>query len=427
MWSACSRRPPHAEPALNSPAAIAGLGARTDHIATVPNLDRSRLQLTPEEERLLAAVGRVSRIDEVLRRSGLDEARAIALLLSLRAKGAIVPARVVNKAAGAAQQVDAALSEAVDLEPERKREILELDRSLDGMNHYAVLGLKPGATPAEVKQAYYSASRRFHPDRYFGKNLGSYRARIERIFRRLTEAQEVLTDDARRAAYLQTNPLLAAAVRAAVPASARATPAPAAPSTPSPVDEARRAERQARLSRHPYLVRAHRMTDLIARGKAAIARGEFEKAYQELHQALALEPRNRELSLLLGEARRKHEEQRARAELERGMELEKEGDLAGALAAYRKAQMLDVQNAEAAWRAARVGRAFGQDKSEVRRFAQAAVDLAPDKVPYRLLLGHVLLEAGDKRGAKSQFEAVLKLDPTNEEARAQVRKAWWPF
>lgn len=412
---------------MSAPSTIAGLGARTDHVATVPNLDTSRLRLTPEEGRLLSFVGRVARIDEVLKRSGLDEPRAIAVLLALRAKGAIVPARVVNQAAGPVEPVDAALAEEVDLEPERKKEILELDRAMGGMDHFAVLGVKPGAPAADVKQAYYNASRRFHPDRYFGKNLGSYRARVERIFRRISEAQEVLTDDTRRAAYLRQHPALAAASAAAAPRTPppMATPAPVKPLTPE--DEARRAERQARLSRHPYLARTHRMTDLVTRGKAAIARGEFEQAYQDLHQALAMDPKNRELTLLLGEARRRHEEVRAKAELERGVEMEKQGDFAGALAAYRKAQMLDSQSAEAAFRAARVGKAFGQEKAEVRRMAQLAVDLAPDRIPHRLLLGQVLLEAGDKKGAKHQYEAILKRDPNNEEAKAQVRKAWWPF
>lgn len=412
---------------MSAPPTIAGLGARTDHVATVPNLDASRLRLTPEEGRLLASVGRVSRIDEVLKRSGLDEPRAIAVLLALRAKGAIVPARVVNQSAGPVEPVDAALAEEVDLEPERKREILELDRSMAGLDHFAVLGVKAGAPAAEVKKAYYDASRRFHPDRYFGKNLGSYRARVERIFLRVTEAQEVLTDDTRRAAYLKQHPALAAAAAAAAPRP----PPPAAPAPPpqplTPEDEARRSERQQRLSRHPYLARTHRMTDLVTRGKAAIARGEFEKAYADLHQALAMDPKNRELTVLLGEARRRHEEVRAKAELERGMDLEKQGDLAGALAAYRKAQMLDAQSAEAAYRGARVGKALGHEKAEVRRMAQLAVDLAPDRIPHRLLLAQMLVDAGDRKGAKHQYEAVLKRDPNNEEAKAQVRKAWWPF
>ncbi|XXF75543.1 DnaJ domain-containing protein [Myxococcaceae bacterium GXIMD 01537] len=424
---------------MNATTAIAGLGARTDHVATVPNLDVSRLNLSPEERRVLSSVGRVSRIDDVLSRSGLDEPRAIALLLSLRAKGAIVPARVVNRAAGPVQPLDAAMAEEVELDPERKKEILELDRALDTLDHFTVLGVKPGAPAADVKQAYYSASRRFHPDRFFGKNLGSYRARVERIFRRLTEAQEVLTDEARRAAYLKAHPALAAPRIASPAPSAAASsapsasaPAPAAaraepPRPPSPEDEARRNERQARLARHPYLARTHRMSDLVARGKAAIARGEFEKAYSELNQAIALDPKNRELTALVAEARRRHEEQRGKAEVERGAELEKQGDLAGAYAAYRKAQVLDGQSADAAFRAARVARALGQEPAEVRRFAQASVDLAPDAIPHRLLLAQVLTELGDKKLAKHHYEAILKRDPQHAEAKEQVKKARWPF
>ncbi|MFP2933681.1 J domain-containing protein, partial [Pyxidicoccus sp. 3LG] len=186
---------------------IVGLGARTDHIATVPQLDFARLQLSAEEGAVLSLVGRVERIDQVLARSSLGEARTIAVLLALRAKGAIVPARVVPRATPA-PAVDAAMAEEVDLEPERKKEIIELERRLDALDHFAVLGLKPGASPTDVKQAYYNASRRFHPDRYFGKNLGSFRARMERIFRRLTEAHNVLTQQDKREAYLRANPAL---------------------------------------------------------------------------------------------------------------------------------------------------------------------------------------------------------------------------
>ena len=68
---------------------------------------------------MLALVGRVERIDAVLSRSSLGEARTIAVLLALRAKGAIVPARVVQRAPSAAPVVDASMAEEVDLEPSR--------------------------------------------------------------------------------------------------------------------------------------------------------------------------------------------------------------------------------------------------------------------------------------------------------------------
>ncbi len=447
---------------MSAPNTIVGLGARTDHIATVPNLDPARLQLSAEEGAVLSLVGRVERIDHVLSRSSLGEARTIAVLLALRAKGAIVPARVVPRAQPA-PVVDAAMAEEVDLEPERKKEIIELERSLDSMDHFTVLGVKPGAPASEVKTAYYNASRRFHPDRYFGKNLGSFRARMERIFRRLTDAHNVLTQPDKREAYLRAHPGLAPAAAAPTPpslelltpepppplvpepppvhvaqpyvpppAASRPTPSPAsAPTPPPPVNdaesEARRAERQARLARHPYLARNTKLSELLARGKAALARGDWERAYQDFHQVQTLDPKNREVVTLLVEARKRHDESRAAVELARGRELELHGDFTGALAAFRLASSLDPQSAEAAYHAARLGLRLGQDVGEVKTLAQRAVDALPQRVEYQLLLGRVLLEGGSKKLAKRVFEEVTKLDPENAEAKTALKKLRWTF
>ncbi|MFY1828555.1 DnaJ domain-containing protein [Myxococcus fulvus] len=448
---------------MSAPNTIVGLGARTDHIATVPNLDLARLQLSPEEAGVLSLVGRVERIDQVLSRSTLGEARTIAVLLALRAKGAIVPARVVQRNQPA-PAVDAAMAEEVDLEPERKKEIIDLERALDGLDYFAVLGLRPGAPATEVKQAYYNASRRFHPDRYFGKNLGSFRARMERIFRKLTDAHNVLSQQDKRDAYLKANPALASTAAAApsTPPPVASAPAPSAasypateltpigltpPPAPSPLrmarpappppapappvndaeSEARRAERQARLARHPYMAKNVRLTELVARGKAAVARGDWERAYQDFHQVQSMDPKNREVATLLVEARRRHDEQRASIEVTRGRELEQHGDDVGALAAYRLAFSLDNQSAEAAFRSAKLGLQQGQDVGEVRVLAQRAVDLLPGRVEHQVLLGRVLLDSGAKKQAKRIFEDAAKLDPDNAEAKAALKKLRWTF
>ncbi|MCY1042746.1 DnaJ domain-containing protein [Corallococcus sp. bb12-1] len=424
---------------MSAPNPIVGLGGRTDHIATVPHLDPSRLQLSSEEGSVLALVGRVERIDAVLSRSSLGEARTIAVLLSLRAKGAIVPARVVQRATPAAPAVDASMAEEVDLEPEQKREIIDLERALDGMDHHAVLGVPRGATAAEVKQAYYNASRRFHPDRYFGKNLGSFRARLERIFKRLTDAQNALSraelppPAAAAPATLSSAPRPVPAAVARPPSGAFASvqpPAAPAEPAPGPVDaesEARRAERQARLARHPYMARTHKLTELIARGKTAIVKGDFERAYQDFNHVLGLDPKNREVAALLVDARRKHDLHRAQAEVERGQEMEMRGDFAGAHAAYKLAVSLNGDNAEAAFQAARVGRELAHDANEVRALAQRAVELKPSRGDYQLLVAHVLLAAGQKKQAKHHYEEVVRLDPDNAEARAALKKLRWTF
>lgn len=63
------------------------------------------------------------------------------------------------------------------------------------MDYYAVLGLEPGASPAEIKRAYRRLSRRYHP----GLNPGDRQAEV--LFARITEAYETLSDPGRRRHY----------------------------------------------------------------------------------------------------------------------------------------------------------------------------------------------------------------------------------
>lgn len=63
------------------------------------------------------------------------------------------------------------------------------------MDHYAVLGLEPEASQADIKRAYRRLARRYHP----GINPGDRAA--EAMFRRISEAYQTLTDPARREQY----------------------------------------------------------------------------------------------------------------------------------------------------------------------------------------------------------------------------------
>jgi molecular chaperone DnaJ len=63
------------------------------------------------------------------------------------------------------------------------------------VDFYVILGLEPGASPAEIKRAYRRLSRRYHP----GVNPGDRQA--EAMFDRITEAYQTLSDPERRRQY----------------------------------------------------------------------------------------------------------------------------------------------------------------------------------------------------------------------------------
>jgi len=78
---------------------------------------------------------------------------------------------------------------------------LETFHRLDSLTHYQLLHVDRSADKRAVKNAYFEVVNVFHPDRYFGKKLGSFKPKLERVFARLTEAHDTLTRSGPRAEY----------------------------------------------------------------------------------------------------------------------------------------------------------------------------------------------------------------------------------
>ena len=74
---------------------------------------------------------------------------------------------------------------------------------------YAELGVPKTATAAEIKKAYRKLARDLHPD----KNPGNKQA--EDKFKAVSEAYDVLSDDAKRKEYDETRDMLASGRSAA--------------------------------------------------------------------------------------------------------------------------------------------------------------------------------------------------------------------
>ena len=167
------------------------------------------------------------------------------------------------------------LDEAVELDADQKKRVLDLYYRLEDMDHYTLLGVGKDADKKTVKRSYFELASVMHPDRYFKKNLGSFKGKMEALFGRVTEAHDTLVDAAKRLdydAYLdevattkgmeamferaveETRRAAANQVAAARESSsneaargaALSTPAPAAPQGPSPAELQARREALAR-------------------------------------------------------------------------------------------------------------------------------------------------------------------------------------
>lgn len=312
------------------------------------------------------------------------------------------------------------VDEKVDLEEGRREEILALDERVTTNNLFEFLGLPAGAPAEEVRAAFREASRKFHPDKYFGKNLGSYRAKLDRIFKRLVEANQTLTDPDKREAYLAANPFVRAAARATT-----GTNTAFKPEAKTETEEARDLERRHRLARHPYLARTTKVQEYLAKAKEHVARQEYSQAVTHLNNAAQIDPAHAEVKAMLIDVRKGADLSRSETSFQHALEALNRGDDDLALQALRVAVNANPLNFKAAHKAAILLEKRG-DYREAASVAQKAVEGAPKNVDYRLLLGRLLLEAGMKAMAKKHFEEAARLEPDHPEVKKQGKK-FWPF
>ena len=263
-------------------------------------------------------------------------------------------------------------SEAVDLDLDRKREILAREAVL-GRDDWTVLGLKPGATAEAVKLAYFEASRVFHP-------TGT------------TEKSGELPRPA--GAHLpaaQRGPR--GAHRGAPPRSAAAHGRSARTARPGPTGSTSAADRAPR-SAGPASPAAYRLEGARrragGRGPAAGPERSCEGPPPDRpgqvtggHAGPARAPAVEAEPSSFGQPR-------AEGEMQSGNEAARAADAEGG-EAYSRASELDPTRADAAYEAARWLLKAGHPLAEARGFAQRAVSLRTDHVPSQLVLAEICL------------------------------------
>jgi hypothetical protein len=73
----------------------------------------------------------------------------------------------------------------------------------DAQNFFEVLGVDESSGPDEIRDAYFDAVKRIHPDR-LPPDLAPLRSFVEKLFQQATEARETLEDGDKRLKYVST-------------------------------------------------------------------------------------------------------------------------------------------------------------------------------------------------------------------------------
>jgi curved DNA-binding protein CbpA len=195
-------------------------------------IDLRALPLTPEDAFVLSRVDGSASEDDIAMATGLDVTVVRAAIEKLAKLGALrygtetsnvvprpqAPQRTSSGAfhigpiietrssssdahPAAALYDPVELDEPVDVAPDMKRRILDTYYRLEQLDHYELLNVDAQADKKALKAAYFELVNFFHPDRYFGKNLGSFKPKLERLFTRVTEAHDTLSRQAGREEY----------------------------------------------------------------------------------------------------------------------------------------------------------------------------------------------------------------------------------
>ncbi|MFV1978315.1 MAG: DnaJ domain-containing protein [Myxococcota bacterium] len=400
-------------------------------------LDPSNLQLSPEEGFLL------SRIDghtpwTLLRQIGgiapEEVDRCVERWLS---EGVVVADESKSDRAAVSVQVaepkpeatpvdytsDLRIDSALDITPELQAQILEFEASLD-KPYFELLDVPRDADTKQIKRAYFSLSKVYHPDRYFHANLGDYSGRLERIFRKLVEAYELLSDPNTRAEIERTMGAMPEPEPEPVPETSEAGAAPERKLPPRKLTKRQTLERLRRHFRIPPQILAERKlkaSQFFEVAMVAAKRKRWHEAAPSLRLAIAFDPWNDEYRTRFSDILSHHYEQRAAKLLDPDDGVVDPAAMNEALRLLEEVLIHRPADPEVNHRAALLALDIHQFE-RATEYAEAACELSPESTEKRLTLARVHRANGLRERAKSVLTEAARIDPKNEEVHAEFEK-----
>jgi curved DNA-binding protein CbpA len=365
------------------------LRGRDGNLSIEVNTNNS-LALLPTEAFVLSRVDSSLALNELLALGGLPEAETLCLIYTLAMGGflsfdnwpkaltdtMIAQARsVISSKAEPAQALPSLKESAVESKPksepepeEEYDEIRELDALFSRLeiatNFYQILSVVRPAKDADIKRAYHSLAKRFHPDRYRKTVDEQVHARVEAAFAKIAQAYDVLKDKRTRATYdskLLKQEEMMRSVNSSAPAKASGQDTAASVDS----DPAKTAATQSKNKASQY-----QAEEKFQQGLTALRSGNSAVAISCLGDAARLEPQQPRYRAYFGQALASDERMRRNAETE-----------------FKAAISLDANNAA-----------------------------------YRVMLAELYNQIGLPRRAQAELERALIIDPKNQVARRLLDK-----
>jgi len=324
-----------------------------------------------------------------------------------------------------------ALLEPCDLTIEQKKEIVFVAGVQAMLDAFELLGIEPTTDRKVLKNAYFTFSKRFHPDSFFRKQLGSFGDLLQRVYKDATDVHDLLQEnDEFREVYARVVSARNLLFRARLEADRSQAEAARAERAREETD-GRKAELQALLQSRVDARRSRPDANPVSRNltKAETYYAEGMKLYTEerfvqaaasLQLALTFDPHNDIYRQAFERVNDKAKQVRAEQIWKRGVMADSIGQSREALALYREALEYWRRHDYLA-RTAELMLSMNEDLNQAAELARLAGEAAPQKVDYLLLLGRIYEQASLTKRALATYERALQLDPKSEAAKKAVR------
>jgi curved DNA-binding protein CbpA len=313
-------------------------------------------------------------------------------------------------------QIDPSL----DIETELQQQILDFESQL-GRSYFEILDISRDADREEIKRAYFRLSKTFHPDRYFRREIGAFSGCLDRIFRKLVEAYELLSDPNTRSEIERT----LGASEPAPPCAKEAGGAQRALiNTPKKLTRRETLDRLRRHFKMPESVMAERRASAAEFYKSAmiaVQRGKWQESAQCVRLAIAFDPWKDEYRAEFVEIQVKSHQQRVDQMLDETAEGWDESNVGAALKLLEEILAYRPADSAANQQAAELALATGTNDKALE-YAQVANDHAPDSVPILMTLARAMRRCGMREKAIKNLKQAAELEPKNSEVKAELNE-----
>lgn len=354
------------------------------------------------------------------------------------------------------------MAEECALSAVRKEEILRVYSSINQLNPFQIFGLDAEASDKEVKRAYQKLTLKYHPDRFYGKEIGGFKPLIEKIFKVVSDNYDLISDQMSRdnmetvySEWLASQKTKMAAPEAApvtrhhdgaesltaeqrqrrrssirkrlreitqeIPQFTREDLEAGAGTALDPTELLERKKRHRRkfapLGAKDRITKARQH---LEEGKKAIADEAWPTAASHLNMALSLDPKNEEIRQLQATAE-------INANEIMSVNYSKKAKMEGDLGNWSKAAKLYALAADISHsfeHAISAAKAFSKcdEHAKAKEYAILAQTWNQDSPRGPLTLAHVYLNAGLMNRARTVLNDILTKWPGNKDANLMLKK-----